>query len=171
MLFWHLVLKVLSHNSYRCNQQKCYVETIQFLDHLNDLLIMLLFYHYSSLIIKPVFLKFFFLCLKSKIVQLKTQFDMHFDSYRQGHVKKYQTLLWTLQKMQNWLFLISFTISDYFATNFQKRCNSGIKTDLKKFDLVKPISNREMVKKQHCCFVTIFLHTYMISIWFNNSGA
>ena len=88
-----------------------------------------------------------------------------------GHVQKYQTLLWTLQKMQNWLFLISFTISDYFATNFQKRCNSGIKTDLKKFDLVKPISNREMVEKQHCCFVTIFLHTYMISIWFNNSGA
>ena len=92
MFFWHLVLKVLSHNSYRCNLQKCYIETIQFLDHLNDLLIMLLFYHYSSLIIKPVFLKFFFLCLKSKIVQLKTQFDMHFDSYRQMIWRHFQFL-------------------------------------------------------------------------------
>ena len=92
MFFWHLVLKVLSHNSYRCNLQKCYIETIQFLDHLNDLLIMLLFYHYSSLIIKPVFLKFFFLSLKSKTVQLKTQFDLYFDSYRQMMWRHFQTL-------------------------------------------------------------------------------
>ena len=92
LFFGHLLLNVLSHNSYRCNLQKCYIETIQFLDHLNDLLIMLLFYHYSSLIIKPVFLKFFFLCLKSKIVQLKTQFDMYFDSYRQMIWRHFQTL-------------------------------------------------------------------------------
>ena len=92
MFFWHLVLKVLSHNSYRCNLQKCYIEAIQFLDHFNDLLIMLLFYLYSSLIITPVFLKFFFLCLKSKIVQLKTQFDMYFDSYRQMIWRHFQTL-------------------------------------------------------------------------------
>ena len=92
MFFWHLVLKVLSHNSYRYNLQKCYIETVQYLDHLNDLLIMLLFYHYSSLIIKPVYVKFFFLCLNSKIVQLKTQFDMCFDSYRQMIWKHFQTL-------------------------------------------------------------------------------
>ena len=92
MFFWHLVLKILSHNSYWCNLQKCYIETIQFLGHLNDLLIVLLFYHYSSLIIKPVFLKFFFLCLKSKIVQLKTQFDMYFDRYRQMIWSHFQTL-------------------------------------------------------------------------------
>ena len=92
MFFWHLVLRVLSHNSYRCSLQKCYIETIQSLDHLNDLLIMLLFYHYSSLIVKPVFLKFFFLCLKSKIVQLKTQFDMYFDSYWQMIWRHFQTL-------------------------------------------------------------------------------
>ena len=92
MFFWHLVLRVLSRNSYRCSLQKCYIETIQFSDHLNDLLIMLLFYHYSSLIVKPVFLKFFFLCLKSKIVQLKTQFDMYFDRYRQMIWSHFQTL-------------------------------------------------------------------------------
>ena len=92
MFFWHLVLRVLSRNSYRCSLQKCYIETIQFSDHLNDLLIMLLFYHYSSLILKPVFLKFFFLCLKSKIVQLKTQFDMYFDRYRQMIWSHFQTL-------------------------------------------------------------------------------
>ena len=53
---------------------------------------MLLFHHYSSLIIKPLFLKFFFLCLKSKIVQRKTQFDMNFDSYRQMIWRYFKTL-------------------------------------------------------------------------------
>ena len=161
----------MSHNSYRCNLQKCYIETIQFLDHLNDLLIMLLFYHYSSLIIKPVFLKFFFLCLKSKIVQLKTQFDMHFDSYRQGHVKKYQTLLWTLQKMQKLIVLTNFYNFWLFCNKFSENMQLGDQNWPKKFDVVKPISIREMVIKQHCCFVTIFFQTCMISIWFNNFGA
>ena len=113
MFFWHLVLKVLPHNSHRCNQQKCYIETIVFRSFE-------WFVNCYSFIITLVWLSnqysessFFYVWSQRlfKIVQLKTQFDMYFDSYRQ--------IMWRhLQILKCYIFINFVVLNILIKSNY-----------------------------------------------------